>query len=196
MSSTAWIDESMRQHSDRSSVYVLAAAVVSNADVPAARFDAARLAPGRRARVHYRDADDGERRKLVQAVAAITTAAHVVVVGAGMDRRRQERARRVCLERLLWRLDGSEVEQVFIEARTASLNTKDRNAVAQLKQRRIIPGHLRVDFARPHGAEGDPLLWLPDVVAGVVGTAHGSAGRTSLLAPLRTLLRIEEVALR
>ncbi|MEU4636931.1 hypothetical protein AB0F90_21210 [Micromonospora chalcea] len=88
MSSAAWLDESMRQRPDRSGIYVLAAAarppdgvppaVIQTGEVEMVRFDAARLAPTPRARVHYRDATDGERRKMVQAVASMTAAVQLL----------------------------------------------------------------------------------------------------------------------
>lgn len=194
MSSAAWIDESMRQRPGRCGVYVLAAAVIRTGDVDSVRFDAARLAPTPRGRVHYRDATNDERRKLIQAVASMTTAMHVVVMGAGMDNSRQERARSLCMEQLLWQLDERGVEHVSIEARTASLNAKDTATISHLKRRRIITGRLKADFVRPHGPQGDPLLWLPDIVAGAVSSAHGSTVDEHLLAPLA--LRIDEISLR
>ncbi|PPA59942.1 hypothetical protein [Micromonospora chalcea] len=78
MSSAAWLDESMRQRPDRSGIYVLAAAVIQTGEVEMVRFDAARLAPTSRARVHYRDATDGERRKMIQAVASMTAAVQLL----------------------------------------------------------------------------------------------------------------------
>ncbi|MFG2056642.1 hypothetical protein ACGFI9_21730 [Micromonospora sp. NPDC048930] len=196
MSSAAWIDESMRQRPDRAGVYVLAAAVIRTDDVESVRFEAARLAPTRRGRVHYREADDDERRKMIQAVSSMTAAMHVVVVGAGMDNARQERARRLCMEQLLWQVGQGGVRQVYIEARTESLNAKDRQAITYLKDRRIIPGGIKADFRRPHGPQGDPLLWLPDIVAGAVSSAHGSETQAHLLVPLKPLLRVDEIPLR
>ena len=195
MSSAAWLDESMRQRPDRSGIYVLAAAVIQTGEVEMVRFDAARLAPTPRARVHYRDATDGERRKMVQAVASMTAAVHVVVMGTGMDSSRQERARRLCMEQILWQLDQAGVEHASIETRTASLNAKDTAAIAQFKRRRIISGRIKIDFVRPYGPQSDPLLWLPDIVAGAVSSAHGSAHGQQLLAPLTPTLRMSEIEL-
>lgn len=193
MSSSAWIDESMRQRNDGSGIYVLAAAVIDDADVPAARSDVAALARGRRRRVHWRDADEADRRKLVQAVGALL-AVHMVVVGIGLDNSRQERGRRQCMQRLLWELSKVEVARAWIEARTPSLNVRDTAAVAAWRAQRILPGSLRVDFARPFGPQGEPLLWLPDIVAGAVSAARWERDPESLT-PLEAVLTEHEIRL-
>ena len=93
--------------------------------------------------------------------------AAVVVVGVPMANRRQERARRICMETLLPTLEQEYgVSQVFLEARTQSLIRKDHEQVANLVGKKLITSTLRVDNARPLE---EPMLWVPDAVAGAVG---------------------------
>lgn len=185
-SRSAWIDESIRQRRDGTGMYMLAAAVVDDVDVATVRSEVGTLAPGRRRRAHWHDADDADRRKLVQAVASLPSV-HLVVIGMGLDNSRQERGRRKCMQRLLWELSEMGTSQAWIEARTPTLNVKDAAAVAAWRAQRIIPGALRVDFARPYGPQGEPLLWLPDIVAGAVGAARGD-GDPQFLTPLEPVL--------
>ncbi|MFT4163921.1 MAG: hypothetical protein QM650_01605 [Microlunatus sp.] len=58
------------------------------------------------------------------------------------------------------------VSQVWIESRTQSLNRRDQRMIDALRSRRVIPSGLTLDFALP---SVEPMLWLPDIVAGAVG---------------------------
>lgn len=182
MSWVAYVDESMRQRRDGSGMYVLAAAVVEATSIPHVRDAAAALARGSR-RFHWRDEEPPDRRKAVDMVAGLD-AIHLVVVGVGLDSRRQERGRRLCLTRLLWELDQAGVGQVWLEARTRSLNDHDTAAISALRARKVIIAALRVDFVYP---SEEPLAWLPDIVAGAVSAARGD-GENRYLAPLIGLL--------
>lgn len=182
MSWSAFVDESMRHRRDGSGIYVLAAAILDQADVAEVRESARGLGQGKR-RFHWRDAMDSDRRRAVAAVARLD-ALHVVAVGVGLDNPRQERARRQCMERLLWELDDCDVSEVWLESRQASQNTKDLAAVAALRARRILRPTMRVDFALP---STEPLVWLPDVVAGAVSAARGD-GDDRYLSPLLPVL--------
>jgi len=64
--------------------------------------------------------------------------AAVVVVGTPVARKKQERARRICLERLLHELGRLGVECVWLEERTKSLNSKDHQMVIALRRSRTI----------------------------------------------------------
>jgi hypothetical protein len=80
-----------------------------------------------------------------------------------MDKTKQERARRCCLERLLHELGLLAVSQVWLESRSAKPDRRDLKRVDSGRRRRLIPSELQVDFARP---KVEPMLWLPDAVAG------------------------------
>jgi len=188
----AYADESMRQRQDGSGLYVLAAAMLDDADAPAVREHVTQLAPTRRGRMHWRDAEVPERRKAVSAVAELH-ALHLVVVGVRLNPRAQERGRRQCLRRLLWELQEAGVTRVWLESRTASLNARDHAAVEAWRAQHVIGGDLRVDFAQPYGPAGEVLLWLPDIVAGAVSAARGDGDERYLTAlePILTEITID-----
>lgn len=73
------------------------------------------------------------------------------------------------MERLLHELRLLAVTHVWLETRTASLNGHDRRMLDALRGRHVIPGALMVDFAQP---DQEPMLWLPDAVAGAVGMRY------------------------
>lgn len=163
----AWVDESMHTASAAlpEGIYLLAATVADPAACDPIRDELRRLIPGRARRLHWRDENARRRRVIAGALASIDLA-HTVVVGAPVDPQRQERARRLCMERLLHELHALGVGQVLAETRTESLNARDRTMIAALRSRHAIPATLSVEFADP---EEEPMLWLPDVVAGTVG---------------------------
>ncbi len=107
-------------------VYVLAAACLEMIEVAGARHSVAALAkPGQR--FHWRQSAPPMQRKAVGVVSALP-ALHLVVVAAPIDPRRQERARRHCLRRLLFELDRGGVASVLLESREAKLNARDITA--------------------------------------------------------------------
>jgi hypothetical protein len=95
----AYGDESMRQRRDGSGIYVFASPVFDLAHAEDLRIQVAKLGRGRRP-FHWRDEEDRDRQRAVEAVAEMD-ALHFVVVGMGLDGVRQERHRRQCLLRLL-----------------------------------------------------------------------------------------------
>jgi hypothetical protein len=90
----------------------------------------------------------------------------LVVVGTPVAVRRQERARRKVLERLLWELDRRQVSNVLLESRHAERNAHDRKALGAFRSQHVISRRLVVGFTEPIQ---EPLLWLPDAIAGAVG---------------------------
>lgn len=145
-------------------VYLLAAACLEADEAPAARVSVAELGRSTR-RFHWRDAQAPERGKAVGVVAGLR-ALHMVVVAAPLDPRRQERARRHCLRRLLFELDGAGVGRVLLESRGRRQDLRDLQVVNALRVQRTLGRQLVVDHAQPMG---EPLLWVPDIVAGAVG---------------------------
>jgi hypothetical protein len=113
----------MRQRRDGSGVYVLAAAMVEVEKAEPIRDVVAGLV-SRRHKFHWRDESPANRRKAVDLVASVDSI-HLVAVGTGMKNAKQERARRLCLETLLWELAACGVGQVWLDSRTESLNRGD-----------------------------------------------------------------------
>ena len=177
----AWVDESMIQRG-QAGTYLLAAVVADPARCNAMREVLRSLRTGREPKLHWSSETPGRRRKITAAVAALEIPA-VVVIGTPLDHRRQERARRCCMETLLPHLATMGVGHVWLEARTHTLNAKDRDHVVGMVGRRLIASTLRVEPLQP---SVEPMLWLSDIVAGAVGAAR--RGEDRYLQPLRPML--------
>lgn len=185
MSWLAFVDESIRLEAG---VYVMAACTLQDVDVPAARDAMLELEPRPRRRFHWRDKEPHERLAAVGAVAALD-ALHIVTIGAMVDPHRQERARRHCLETLLFHLQDAGVSRVWMETRNPTADRRDIAAVRAARARQIVQYGLLVDHARP----GDEVaLWLADIVAGAVSAAEGGDPTyRAVIAPMLTEHRIQ-----
>lgn len=165
----AWVDESIHNPGDRTpGMYVLAAVVADPTSCDGPRQALTALLPRGRDRLHWRNEDEPLRRKITATIASCDLAS-VVVVGVALDPGRQERARRQCMRRLLYEMDQLGVSQVWLEARTSSLNKKDMFLIDQLRGEQAISKGLRVDLGRPLD---EPMLWIPDAIAGAVSAAR------------------------
>lgn len=161
---SAYVDESMRL-SHR--LYLMAAVLVSPARADCHRAALRMLLLRRQRRLHWRDENVKRRTLIIEAVADLRPSA-VVVVGTGLDARRQERARRKCMEHLLWELGRRPVTEIFFESRGPSLDAADRKLIDVLRIRHAISPRLRALWVP---AVEEPLTWLPDVVAGAASLA-------------------------
>lgn len=163
----AWVDESTRRRASGTSIYVLAATVLSigQADDVRRRVRALRLP--RLKFLHWHEESRDRRLQIASAIAELETL-HTVVVGAPVDATRLEKARTRCLVRLVAELVGIGVEHMIFEGRTAIQNRRDVATIAELRSRKAIPGTFSVDFA---GKRDDPMLWIADIVAGAVGAS-------------------------
>lgn len=166
----AWVDESIHTPDRRTptGLYVLAAAIGYPSTADDTREALRSLVPKRQVRLHWRD-DAPMHGKVVDAIAA-SGVANVVVVGSPLDPRNQERARRKCLERLLWELcETWDASTVWLESRTASLNKKDMRLVDALRGQGALSGRIRVEIELP---SREPMLWVADAIAGCVAAAR------------------------
>ncbi|MFI7440072.1 hypothetical protein [Nonomuraea indica] len=161
---SAYVDESMRVSRG---FYVMAAVLVPPADAERHRAALRRLLLRRQRRLHWRDENGKRRVQIVEAVAALRPSV-VVVVGTGLDARRQERARRKCVEHLLWELGRRLVVEVFFESRGPSMDGADKRLIDVLRTRNAIAPRLRALWV---AAVEEPLTWLPDIAAGVAALA-------------------------
>lgn len=175
----AWVDESMKVDPEDQGTYILASVVCDPTCCDPVRDLLRSLLQGKEPRLHWRNEDDRRRTKIAAAVGTVDMAA-IVVVGVPMAKKKQERARRICMETLMPALEGLGVSRVFMEARTPSLVTRDREQVANLVGKKLITKNLRVLSARPRD---EPMLWVPDAVAGAVGAAR--AGESQWLDLMR-----------
>ncbi|WP_322762835.1 hypothetical protein [Frankia sp. Cr2] len=184
------MDESLRLRVGETGLYILAAAVADVSSCPPIRDSLRSLLGRRQQRLHWRDEDAPRRRKVVSLVAGADLVA-VVVVGAPVDRRKQERARRICMERLMYELGEMSVARVLLESRTSSLNSKDLAMVEALRGSRIMPTGLYVGHASPLA---EPMLWIADAVAGAVSAARD--GQHEFVTDLRHLVMTIETTVR
>lgn len=160
----AWVDESMRTVNVAQPLYMLGAAIADPASCESVRDDLRALRK-KGPKLHWREMDSSSKKLSMELLGRID-AAHIVVVAAPMDPRRQERARAKCMERLLAELGDLGVSAVFLESRTKSLNTRDLRLIDKLRGSRAMPRSLRVDIKLP---SAEPMLWIPDQILGAVG---------------------------
>ncbi|MCA1670787.1 MAG: hypothetical protein LC799_00805, partial [Actinobacteria bacterium] len=115
-------------------------------------------------KLHWNHLEPRQRQAAVKQVAALP-GFHVVTVGSPVPQRRQERARAVCLGRLIVELHQFGVTRLLMEAREQELNGRDVRTVTGA--RFLLPkgSEFRVDHE--FGLR-DPALWAADLVAGAV----------------------------
>jgi len=162
---TAFADESLRV---RDGLYVLAAVIVADNDFEDVRRALLDLRQRRQDRLHWREESSKRRTVLVSRMRELPHSG-VVVIGSGMEPGRQERARRLCIERLLTEMTSQGIMTVVFERRQPGLDARDRVMVAALQRRHSVPAGLRASW-QPAGSE--PLLWLADIAAGAAALAH------------------------
>lgn len=174
----AYVDEAVAD-----GFYVLAAVLVAAPARGGARAAMRALLLARQQRLHWHDEAPARRGQLATAVGDLGLSA-VAVVGIPVDHRRQDRARRLCLERLLWELQGRSVTRVHAESRQPERDRADTRALAAFRRSGILPAHVSFEHARPLQEE---CLWLADIVAGAVlaGLRGDSRYRKSLDETLR-----------
>lgn len=189
----AWVDESMHAagRSLDEGVYLLAATVADVDHVAEIRDRLRSLLIGKNQRLHWRD-ESSKRRRTIAATIAEYEIAHTVVIGTPLNEHKQERARRICMELLLMELDRCGVQQVWIESRKTSQDARDLKMVDAVRSKSLISTELRLDFAQP---TAEPMLWIPDAVAGALGAALKSddALPRELLAAVVTTLPVRLV---
>ncbi|WP_143082576.1 hypothetical protein [Nonomuraea wenchangensis] len=159
------MDESMRIHDG---LYVLAAVIVPCEYADEHRAALRALLLGKQPRLHWRDERPKRRLEITHAVAALHPNT-VIVIGTRLKPAKQRRARRKCLERLLWHLTCRDVSRVVMERRSAEGNKEDLDMVNALRAREALPQDIHVEWTSPLVEE---LLWLPDVVAGIFARAE------------------------
>jgi ribosomal protein S12 len=162
---TAYVDESVRT---RAGLYVLAAVIVADGQADWYREALLALLHRGQRRLHWRDESAKRRALLVSAVRHLPHTG-AVVIATGVTPRRQERARRKCMERLLTELANRRIAAVVFERRHEELDAHDRAMLAALRRRRSVPAWLRVSWV---AAADEPLLWLPDIAAGAASLAE------------------------
>lgn len=184
----AWVDESAREDGVALPMYLLGASL-TNVDTEQEASEMLQSLAPRGRKLHWRELGDRGRAEAADLLPTLGIR-HVVVIAAPLRPDvKQERARGVCFERLMWELAEREVGQVTFESRSTAQDRTDRRRIDGLRGRRMIPHSLRADWVP---GPTQPLLWSPDLLLGVVGTARANAGPLPAeLATLVTEIRLD-----
>jgi hypothetical protein len=162
---TAYIDESLRV---RHGLYVLAAVIVADTDADHHRAALRTLLLRGQLRLHWRDESTTRRSQLITAMSALRHTG-AIVIATDAAARRQERARRKCIERLLTELASRAITTAVFERRRPDLDARDRTMIAALRYQQALPAAFRATWQQ---ASDEPLLWLPDIAAGAASLAE------------------------
>ena len=87
--------------------------------------------------------------------------------------RRQARARALCIRNLLWDAPDEGIEELVVESRQERNDRKDRQTIIQAQKAGWASESLRYRFTRP---KEEPLLWLPDSIAGALSASRAAEG--------------------
>lgn len=165
----AFVDESIRL--GEGGAYLVAAAVVTDVDLDQARRRVRSVIPHRQPRFHWRDESEPQRRRMLEAIVELgPTAAAYVCIPTG---RRQDRARALCLNRMLWDLKQLGATRVVFESREPHNDRKDARTIERAKRAGAAAADLEYAFRRPLE---EPLLWIADALAGVASARVGGSG--------------------
>ncbi|MGY4767464.1 hypothetical protein ACXC9Q_11165 [Kribbella sp. CWNU-51] len=188
---SAWVDESVVVGPPGGSgTYTMAAVVTDHGCCDELRRELTELTIKPGVRLHWVGESVKRRDLVVEAVARMDIAA-ILTVGTPMERSRQERARRCCLERLLSELDQFGVSEAWLESRAAAQDRRDLRLVDSARRKRLISPDLQVGFARP---SAEPMLWLPDAVAGAMSAAV--LGEERWLTAMAAVVTVHQVVIR
>jgi Flp pilus assembly protein TadB len=168
---------------------VLAAVIVADNDFEHHRQALRALLYRGQRRLHWRDESTRHRNQIIGAVRRLPPTG-AVVIATGMAPKRQERARRKRIERLLAELTGRGIASAVFDRRHEELDARDRVLIAALKRQRSLPAAFRASW---QPATDEPLLWLPDIAAGAAALA--AIGDTTYWNRLAAVFSVERFAL-
>lgn len=160
------IDESAPE-SARGVHYVIGTAVLlepSQCDEVRERL--LKLMAGRQTPFHWKREGIEKRQRIIQLLGDLDVGVFATIhhpVGA----HRQQLARRRSLEALVPALTREGVGELVIESRGPQ-DSKDRSVLLKL----IELGHCPADLGYSFAGKAEPLLWLPDAVAGLLSEAE------------------------
>ncbi|MGH9069231.1 MAG: hypothetical protein ACRD0J_17345 [Acidimicrobiales bacterium] len=165
----AVVDESMR--SGAGSLYLVATVMVPERPTQVQEIQEVIRSipvPGQH-RFHWRPDSESQRLAMLALIAELGLVARAYVLQPVVTHR-QDRARALCVNRLLWDLGELGVDQVVFESREEHNDRKDRLTVLRAQKATRAPDQLRYVFRRPNE---EPLLWLADAMAGAVSARFG-----------------------
>ena len=158
----AYGDESVRMAGDPP-FYMLGVSLVSDATDAELKKLAESMPQGSR-KLHWREMSRRRRRRSLE-ILANAGCSDTVVIAAPLYGKKQERARRKCLEALLPALESQGVSELVLENRDEAANRLDLNYVDYAKGSQLINSIM----VTHRNASIEPRLWIADQVLGAMG---------------------------
>jgi hypothetical protein len=186
----SYVDESIR--AGERGLYVVGVVLVDPGDADAMRRRARAVLLRRQRRFHWHEEGAEQRRRMLGLIAGSGVAPRAYVCQP-VPLRREERARALCLNALLWDLwQHLGVARLVLERRQASGDRRDSRTIQAAKAAKRADPALRWSFVRP---DDEPLLWLADAVASAMSSvaagAAGGEGYRALLGPGLTEIDVD-----
>jgi len=181
----AFLDESRRANDYGSHLYLIAAALVPSEHRVRIERRLRQLVPKGSRRLHFRRDRPAITRRHLLVIAQLLAADEINVVAghAKIATARHERRARVrLLATLAARLVQDGVDELVIESR-GHRDIEDDHTLLDCRRDGAIGADLLWRHDRPHD---EPLLWLPDALAGVLGShliGRSDHGELDLLPP-------------
>lgn len=167
---TAWGDESIRL-STSTPMYLVAATVVNGDETQAVERLSA-LKPSNAHKLHWRDMGLKTQQKSLRIISAMDLST-TLVAATPLNGRKQERARRKCLETLLVELESSGVTKLVLESRGTYADKKDIDFLFYLRRSGVVSG---IDVAHAEGRAAS-FLCISDQILGAYGDIITDAKR-------------------
>ena len=158
----AYGDESVRMVGNPP-FYMLGASLIIADSVPELERIYQSL-PGGPRKLHWRDMSRKKQRDSLGVLSEIDST-DIVVFASPLAGRKQERARRKCLQALLPNLEGRGIERLVLESRRPASDKQDLDFVSYAKGSKLISS-IRIEHE--YGTK-EPRLWVADLLLGAMG---------------------------
>jgi hypothetical protein len=169
MSYIALGDESQR-FIDGGMNYLLGTVLVNENDLSDLEYTLNYLNQFKDFKIHWHTLRDKEKMVIVE---QIKNAFHecIYVQVTISDKKKAERARRKCLEQMLWQLDTKiinemRVKELILESRMPNQNKLDMKMYDYMLATGVISGQMKMRIEKPLDYRA---LWLADIVLGIIG---------------------------
>ena len=176
----AFVDESFRRDRSGAGVYLFAAVTVAAEHEDEIRVRLEHALPGRLERFHWRKDREEVRNRALDVMRSVEIVG-LTVFQRGVPEAAAERARHHALWNLVQCMRDANVHDLVFEARERSQNNKDMRTLHSISRSKVSSERFRYAFNRPLD---EPLLWLPDYLAGVCGEALRAGGTDAYLRSL------------
>lgn len=158
----AYVDESYKREG-LEGTYLLGATLLAEEQRERVSSIMLGYKPPRANKLHYVDLGRVAQAKVLQGIGLLPVST-IVVIADRTHYKKQERARRKCLEILLPILEEGGVDVALLERRNVAQDGKDVQLAKAMRVKRAI-NHLMIEHV---AGEDEPLLWIPDQVLGAL----------------------------